>query len=70
VETKELPTAEYQQYEGVVIAVHKKARGALAEIETDFQAGKIDKLQRARACGEILKQEEAEVRSLQVEYSI
>ena len=70
VEAKEPPTAEYQQYEAAVIAEHKKLRDALAKLEADFQAGKIDKLQRSRARLKMRDKEEARIRALQKEYSV
>lgn len=70
VEAAEPPTVEYQRYEAAVVAVHQNMRDTLGKIEADFQAGKIDERQRAKARRMIMDREEEKIRMLQVEYSV
>jgi len=60
----------YTQYEVAVVAFHKKVLNILAEIEADFQKGRLDETQRARARRAIKEKEDVKINALQREYHI
>jgi hypothetical protein len=70
VEAEVPPSAEYQQYEAAVIAVHQELRTALAKIEADFASGVINEKERTRACLKEMNREDRKILELQAQYAI
>jgi hypothetical protein len=61
---------QYAQYEAAVVAAHMKVLDILSEIDADFEAGKIDKAQRARRRRLIMDKEDDKIKALQEQYGI